>query len=125
MARLWLAGILLAAVAGRALPGQADGFLSCMDHLPLVPGLGEAAEGCLNFDTVTGRVVLAEAHGPVSADEVRRFYREALPAFGWEFRGPGPLDAVRAGERLRISIMETEGRDLRVHYALAPSPGTE
>ncbi len=120
MSRFLPMGMLLAVLAGGTGPAQADGFLSCVDHLPLAPGLTVPADSCMNFDTLTGRVALADAHGPVPAAEVRRFYRSVLPAFGWKFRDPELLDAVRAGERLRISIAETDGGEVHVHYALAP-----
>ena len=114
----------LAVLSGLAGPVRADGFLSCVDHLPLAPGLVEAADGCLNFDTAAGRVVQAEARGAVPVAAVRRFYRAALPAFGWELPDPEALDATRAGERLKISVEAAAGGGVRVHYALAPSPGT-
>ena len=124
MWRLLRPGIVALGLTGMAGPVQAEGFLSCVDHLPLAPGLEEVEEGCLNFDTAAGRVVQAEARGTVPVAAVRRFYRSALPAFGWNLLDSEALDATRSGERLKISVEVTEGDEVRVHYALAPSPGT-
>ena len=117
-------GIVALGLTGTAGLVQAEGFLSCVDHLPLAPGLVEVEEGCLNFDTAAGRVAQAEARGTVPVAAVRRFYRSALPAFGWNLLDSEALDATRSGERLKISVEVTEGNEVRVHYALAPSPGT-
>ncbi len=103
-------------------PVQADGFLSCVDGVPLAPGLAEAEDSCLNFDTAAGRVAQAEARGTPTIVELRRFYREALPAFGWTLGEGDLLDAARPGERLHITFEVTPSGETRVHYALAPSP---
>lgn len=123
MRRSWQAGVLALGLTVAAGEARADGFLSCVDQLPLAPGLVETADSCLNFDTAAGRVAQAEARGTVAVTEVRAFYRSVLPAFGWNLADPDALDATRSGERLKISVEVTAGNELRVHYALAPSPG--
>lgn len=123
MRRSWQAGVLALGLTVGAGETRADGFLSCVDQLPLAPGLVETADSCLNFDTAAGRVAQAEARGAVTVTEVRAFYRSVLPAFGWNLLDADALDATRSGERLKISVEVTAGNELRVHYALAPSPG--
>ncbi len=111
------------ALLGVTGTAQAEGFLVCVDDLPLAPGLTEVEDSCLNFDTAEGRVALAEARGDLSVTEVLEFYRSVLPAFGWTLQGSDVFAAVRAGERLQISVDVTDSGDVRVLYALAPSPG--
>ncbi len=107
-----------------ALPGHAQtapGFLTAIADLPLTPGLAERVEDGVVFENRDGRIVRATAVGRVSEPAVRRFYRLALPALGWEPAGTDRF--VREGEVLRLELVPDDGR-LTVRFALAPHDKT-
>ncbi|MDA0997913.1 MAG: hypothetical protein O2944_06875, partial [Proteobacteria bacterium] len=67
-----------------ALPtAAAEGFLSGIEDLPLMPGLTEDADGAVNFETATGRIVEIKASGAVQSADITAFYAEVLPQLGW------------------------------------------
>ncbi len=95
----------------------ADGFLSRLEDLPLVPGLSEDTGAGVSFDTADGRIVEAFARGKVTERQVLDFYRETLPQLGWT--PESPTEYRRSGERLRIALM-SDARGLVVRYSLSP-----
>ncbi len=106
-----------AAAVATTLAGAADGFLSRLEDLPLVPGLSEDAAAGLSFDSAGGRIVEAYAHGSLTEDQVLQFYEETLPQLGWT--AESARQYRRGGERLRLEVMRS-GRGLTVHYLLSP-----
>jgi hypothetical protein len=95
----------------------ADGFLSRLEDLPLVPGLSEDTGAGVSFDTADGRIVEAFARGKVTEREVLDFYGETLPQLGWI--PESPTEYRRSGERLRLALMP-DARGLVVRYSLSP-----
>ncbi|WP_255448525.1 hypothetical protein [Telmatospirillum sp. J64-1] len=108
----------MAAVLFALLPGsgQAAAFLEAVEDIPLMPGLAEQTEAGLSFDTATGRIVEAYAHGDVSATDVASFYTAALPELGWQqITG---LSFRREGEMLRLDV--TGQGPVTVRFTLSP-----
>lgn len=66
-----------------AASARAEGFLSVYEDLPLAPGLAEAAGSGLAFDSPSGRIVEAYAHGGAKAADALKFYAATLPQLGW------------------------------------------
>lgn len=95
-------------------------FVSGIEDLPLMPGLQEAPEGALVFDTPAGRIVEAYASGPFPEKAVLAFYADTLPQLGWRSRDGGVY--AREGEVLRIEFPagEKTAGVLTVRFALAP-----
>ena len=106
-----------AAALAATLVGAADGFLSRLEDLPLVPGLSEDTAAGLSFDSAGGRIVEAYAHGSLTEDQVLHFYEETLPQLGWT--AESARQYRRGGERLRLEVMRS-GQRLTVHYSLSP-----
>jgi hypothetical protein len=109
-----LAGLaMMVAVAAEA----ADGFLSRLEDLPLVPGLSENTNAGVSFDTAGGRIVEAYARGDVTKRQVLDFYRETLPQLGWT--AENETEFHRGGERLRLELSQ-DAQGLIVRYSLSP-----
>ncbi|MDR3440451.1 hypothetical protein [Telmatospirillum sp.] len=99
------------------VPAQAEGtFLTELEDLPLAPGLAEAPGGVL-FDSPTGRIVEATAHGDTTAEQVVAFYAQTLPELGWQKVGPSSYR--RDNEMLKIEV-EARHRPLLVRFSLVP-----
>jgi len=106
-----------------ALPARADGFVSAIDDLPLMPGLSEIDGRTMAFDSAQGRIVEAFAAGPLAPGAVRAFYVETLPQLGW--RRVRPDTFTREGEILRLEFLppagvSSAGGGIVVHFSLAP-----
>lgn len=72
--------LTLALAAGSA---RAEAFLSAYEDLPLPPGLTEAVGSGVSFDSPSGRIVEAYAHGTAKAADILKFYAATLPQLGW------------------------------------------
>jgi hypothetical protein len=72
----------LALLLGPAL-AWAGPFLSAYEDLPLAPGLTEAEGSGVSFDSPSGRIVEAYAHGVAKAADILKFYAATLPQLGW------------------------------------------
>lgn len=106
--------VMLAAPSGTS----AAEFFHAIDDLPLAPGMTEAVDQGIKFDSPAGRIVTAEAQGEGDIEAVRTFYRKALPPLGWE---PLPNDMYRReGEILTLQFVRT-GRRISVQVRLVPS----
>jgi hypothetical protein len=90
-----------------------------------MPGLEEAPQGVMVFDTPSGRIVEAIATGRVSRESVIEFYDATLPQLGWARTGLTTF--AREGEILELVFLGT-GADplgagtLTVRFALSPGP---
>lgn len=96
---------------------RAQGFLTAYEDLPLAPGLAEVAGSGLSFDTPGGRIVEAYARGQGKSADILAFYAATLPQLGWT--KAGPAEFRRDDETLKLAI-ETQGRDVVVHFTIAP-----
>lgn len=111
-----------------AVPGvarAADGFLSAVDDMPLMPGLAETGDGGIAFDKPTGRIVRAVATGDVSEKDVRSFYTGTLPQLGWvrekKLELIGDLLVFRRErERLEIQIVPESAAHTEVRFSIEP-----
>jgi hypothetical protein len=95
----------------------ADGFVEGFADLPLMPGLEQIQDASLAFDAASGRIVVAFARGPLSADQIRSFYAETLGQLGWS--GAGEDSFQREGERLTLDFTPDGGETL-VRFSLLP-----
>lgn len=104
--------------------GAAEFFRS-IDDLPLAPGMSEAVDQGVEFDSPAGRIVTAAAAGVAGKNTtvagVRAFYRSALPPLGW-IRVTGD-SYRREGERLTLRFEEA-GKRIVVHVRLVPARGS-
>ncbi|MEX0759138.1 MAG: hypothetical protein WD100_06120 [Tistlia sp.] len=97
---------------------EAPRFFADLDDLPLMAGLQEMAEASIAFDKPGGRIGEVYAEGAVPAEQVRAFYEEALPHFGWQAVAENRYR--RDGESLELEISEAAGvTTLRI--ALSPT----
>lgn len=114
-ARLILVGLLVA-----VMPALADGgrFVAGTSDLPLMDGLVEDNDATLIWDKPEGRIVEAEAHGNVSADQVASFYRLTLGQLGW-VPTANDLVFVREDEKLTITV-DDSSTPTAVHFTLEP-----
>jgi hypothetical protein len=111
----------LAAACGAAAQDTRVAFVSGIEDLPLMPGLAEIDETAMVFDTPGGRIVEALASGPVSRDQVVRFYAATLPQLGWS--ADGETLFRREGETLELHFSDPSivAGQLAVRFALAPA----
>lgn len=105
--------LVLAAVPA----GAESAYLADIDDLPLAGGLVEDPAARVVFDKPAGRIVEAVARGPVTADAVREFYAQTLPALGWQAAPGGTW--VRGEEQLKIEIGPA-GPPVAVRFSIAP-----
>lgn len=117
MAISLLAALSLAATGSSVL---AQEFVSGVEDLPLMPGLTEADEGSLVFETAGGRYVESYAVGDVRPADITGFYGRTLPQLGWSQAGPTLFR--RDGEILLIEYLTStgDGAPLTVRFALSP-----
>jgi hypothetical protein len=66
-------------------PGSAwaGPFLAAYEDLPLAPGLMEVEGSGVSFDSPSGRIVEAYAHGAAKPADILKFYAATLPQLGW------------------------------------------
>ena len=96
--------------------GQASGFLSVIEDLPLMKALIETGDG-VQFTTSQGRIAEATAQGVISRSKVLEFYEKTLPQLGWTPISTGRF--AREGETLELRF-EAKGEHLNVRFAIAP-----
>jgi hypothetical protein len=115
----FLAGMTFAALLVLAAPAaRAQGFVTGIDDVPLMPGLTTLKDAGMAFDDEVGRVVESYAYGVVSEAEVLAFYGETLPQLGWH-AAPGRGVFDREGEVLRIEFL-VGGPPLTIRFFLSP-----
>ena len=78
--------VISAALLILSQPVMAQTFFQAIEDLPLAPGLTEAADGGISFDSPQGRIVTIVAFGTGDSATYSRFYEKALPALGWKRR---------------------------------------
>jgi hypothetical protein len=100
-----------------ALPARAEGFLSVYEDLPLAPGLTEAPGSGLSFDSPSGRIVEAYAHGGVRAADTLKFYAATLPQLGWTRES----DRIYRREAEVLRLETTQDRaGLTLRFTISP-----
>ena len=95
----------------------AEGFLTGIPDLPLMPGLQEVPDSGLVFDKPEGRIVEAYAVGDTTPQAVTAFYNETLPQLGWRREKSGAY--LREGERLSLEF-ERATQGVTVLFRLFP-----
>ena len=102
-----------------ALVAAAGTFLAGIEDVPVPPGFTENQAASMVFDSPTGRIIEAEAAGPLSREKVIAFYADTLPQLGWtrisdtEYRSDV--------ETLKIAFDQSKKPLLIVHYNLTPN----
>lgn len=116
--------LFAAAIAAPALASAATTYFRAIPDLPLPPGFAESSAATA-FDGTEGRLVMVEAVGSTSADRVRAFYVESLPALGWSFSpaGESELLFLRGRERLSLTTSGDASR-LRLQVQLTIRPAS-
>lgn len=118
-----LAAALVSCALGATVAYAADRFVRGIEDLPLMPGLTEAADAGVVFDTPSGRIVQTEATGPISRDRVLAFYAESLPQLGWRSLAADLYH--REDEVLRIEFDQAGDQSTTVRFALSPASATD
>ena len=86
---------------------SAPSFFSILGDVPAMVGLYEVPENHLFFDKPAGRIAeLAIVLDGVTPAQVRDYYAQTLPQFGWNAQGADHFS--RDGEQLRLLF---EGQD--------------
>ena len=121
--RYFLSGLWVAVFLGLATPGAVGGdFFRSIDDLPLAPGMTEAVEQGVEFDSPGGRIVTAVAASAAGhnarIEGVRAFYRKALPPLGWAH--VSDYTYHREDERLTLQ-MDKAGAGVVVRVRLVPA----
>jgi len=121
--RYFLSGLWVAVFLGLATPVAVGAdFFRSIDDLPLAPGMTEAVEQGVEFDSPGGRIVTAvaasDAGQKARIEGVRAFYRKALPPLGW--RHVSGDTYRREGERLTLH-MDKAGAGVVVRVRLVPA----
>lgn len=113
-----LTGLLLLMLSVPALAAEAR-FFDDLGDVPVMPQLAEIGERAVVFDKPSGRIAQATAlvTEDVSLAQVRAFYAETLPQFGW--RGAGADRYIREDQALTISDASEGGRTLLI-FRLEP-----
>jgi hypothetical protein len=103
-----LAAFSLFFLAGFA-HAEAAKFFRELSDVPLMPGMFELDGSGMVFDKPEGRIVQAAAAGQgVSEAQIRRFYDQALPQFGWEKSGEAIF--MRNNEKLQLDVPVQNGQ---------------
>ncbi len=115
-----LVAILLVLFAAMAAHAQDTVFLGTIEDVPLMPGLAEAVDDGMIFESPSGRIAEAHAWGAVTRRQVLDFYAATLPQLGWEREAAGRFR--REGEILRLQFDDGDRSGLDVRFALTPAP---
>jgi hypothetical protein len=117
-------GVFLA-IALLATPASAETrYFSEISDVPMPAGFSES-NSAVGFDSANARLVVADAAGPETMEQVRAFYAQSLPALGWS---PSPTNDdsvvfVRGRERLTLDVRAADGRtQLHVQLVVRPPP---
>ena len=101
-------------------PTWSDGFLSCIEDIPLNIDIKENKQECFNFSSDKGKIVLAEANTTMQVIDIIRYYSKILPSFGWELKELSKEENYiifnRDTDVLKISIKTIENKLYRISY---------
>lgn len=97
---------------------QGQRFFQTLNDVPLMPGLYEMLDESVVFDKPEGRIVeSAAASEDLASQEIRAYYRQALPQLGWNPVAEGTF--VRQGESLTLRV-ENQGDYNIVRFMVVP-----
>jgi hypothetical protein len=88
-------------------------YSAVISDLPLMTGMAEQPEQAVVFDKPGGRIIETTAITALPAEDVRKFYAEALPPLGWKTAGADAF--ARNGEILVIVFA-----DKAVQFKITP-----
>ena len=93
-------------------------FFQTLNDVPLMPGFYEMLDESVVFDKPGGRIVESTAVSEDVADQdIRDFYRQVLPQFGWGRVGDDTY--VRQEESLTLNVENQNGHNI-VRFMVAP-----
>ncbi len=102
-------------------------FVEGMEDVPLMAGLTPNEAGSVAFDAPSGRIVVVQASGTVTRDQVIAFYATTLPQLGWARVAPSSFR--REGEELKLEFPAgaaggtgASGGRTQVRFSLSPAP---
>lgn len=79
-------------------------FFEAAQDIPLMAGLVEDTHSTLTYDSPQGRIIESvSVLDGVNEKNVRAYYNQTLPAFGWQFSGHDQF--VRQNEILRMDFV--------------------
>ncbi len=119
--------LVVVAIAAAAAPAQAEtAYFTAIPDLPVATGLTEAENQLALFAASDDSgLVIATAHGPATADQVRNFYMASLSPLGWAYEPSlheTELMFLRGRERLMLSIAQHgAGASLSVRLIVRPA----
>jgi len=100
---------------------SSEGFLDCIEDIPLVNKLYEKKDSCFYFDSDEGRVANVEAEGNIKQDTILNFYLDVLPQLGWKINTDDSYDNVikfsRGKESLNVLVNENNKKSLVIFFS--------
>lgn len=92
-------------------------FSKAISDLPIMPGLTEETESIVIFDKPNGRFIETSASGNVPPQKISHFYRQALPALGWQAQAEGQY---RRGQDNLILAIKSDQPQSRISFTITP-----
>lgn len=100
-------GVAFQPLCGLASPQ----FFASLSDVPLMPGLVELSDQGYVFDKPQGRIGESLAYGTgMSPADIRLYYQESLPQFGWKSLPDNVY--VRDGEEIRLEVERSDEQNL-------------
>lgn len=107
---LYFLAVFVASILFGAPVAQCTQFFQAAQDIPLMHGLIEDMQGTLTYDSPQGRIIESVSIlDGVNKENVRTYYNENLPAFGWQFSAPNEF--VRHNEMLRLDFISEDDRE--------------
>jgi len=98
-----------------------QGFLDCIEDIPLMNELVEKKDSCFYFDSNEGRVANVEVEGNLDKNDILDFYRNILPQLGWKINDDRSYENIlkfrRENELLNIMIHENNQKSLVTFFS--------
>ena len=98
-----------------------QGFLDCIEDIPLMNELVEKKDSCFYFDSNEGRVANVEVEGNLDKNDILDFYRNILPQLGWKINDDRSYENIlkfsRENELLNIMIHENNQKILVTFFS--------
>lgn len=97
--------VLMLLFAAPSMAGQAA-YFSALPELPVATGMAEVPGTAVRFDQPEGRIIVLQAVGRASVNDIKAFYHNTLPALGWQEKGENRF--VRKGDgQAETLLLET------------------
>ena len=98
-----------------------QGFLDCIEDIPLMNELVEKKDSCFYFDSNEGRVANVEVEGNLDKNDILDFYRNILPQLGWKINDDRSYENIlkfrRENELVNIMIHENNQKSLVTFFS--------